>query len=66
MASLTLHGSLDTLIRAVQAAYPDAEIGEPVDGGYSADTDYSTRIVVVGGKEIGGIDADLEEDEEVA
>ena len=67
MASLTLHGSLDALIRAVRAAYPNAVIDEPYDGGYSADSDYTTRKILANGKEIGEINADLDEEvEEVA
>ncbi len=67
MAFLALHGSLDALIMAVRAAYPNAVIDEPYDGGYSADSDYTTRKVLVDGKEIGEINADLDEEvEEVA
>lgn len=62
MAVLTLHGSLDALVRAVLAAYPGAVIDDPVDGGYSADSDYTTRKILVDGKEIGEIDADLDEE----
>ena len=67
MARLTLAGSLEALVRAVLAAYPNAVIDEPYDGGYSADSDYTTRKVLVDGKEIGEINADLDEEvEEVA
>lgn len=67
MAVLTLHGPLDALIQAVRTACPDAVIDEPYDGGYSADSDYTTRKILVDGKEIGEIDADLDEEgEEVA
>jgi hypothetical protein len=51
MATLTLHGSMEAIIKAVLAAYPGVVIDDPVDGGYSADSDYTTRKIVVDGKE---------------